>query len=46
MSLVCTVLSYGLKAAPADLLYLLRRPGLLARSLIAVFVVMPWLRCS
>ena len=46
ISLVCTVLSYGLKAAPADLLYLLRRPGLLARSLIAVFVVMPWLRCS
>lgn len=41
ISLVCTVLSYGLNAAPADLMYLLRRPSLLARSLIAIVVVMP-----
>jgi BASS family bile acid:Na+ symporter len=36
-----TVFTFGLKATPVDLLYLLRRPGLLARSLLSVFVIMP-----
>ncbi|HME49300.1 membrane transporter protein [Mycobacterium sp.] len=41
ISVVCTVMGFGLKATFADLLYLLRLPSLLARSLMAVFVVMP-----
>ncbi len=41
VSLAGIVFSYGLRADFADLLHLLRRPGLLARSLIAVLVVMP-----
>jgi BASS family bile acid:Na+ symporter len=43
ISIFATVLSFGLKATPDDLLYVVRRPGLLARSLIAMFVVMPLL---
>src|SRR5262245_52730942 len=41
ISVVFTVFSYGLKTTAADLLYDLKRPWLLARSLIAVFVIMP-----
>jgi BASS family bile acid:Na+ symporter len=41
VSILCTVLGFGLKAAPSDLLYLVQHPGLLLRSLLAVFVVMP-----
>ena len=41
VSIVCTVFGFGLKTTIDDLLYLIRRPGLLARSLLAVFVVMP-----
>jgi BASS family bile acid:Na+ symporter len=41
VSIICTVFGFGLKATPDDLLYVLRRPGLLARSLIAMFLVMP-----
>jgi BASS family bile acid:Na+ symporter len=41
LSIVCTVFGFGLKATFADLLYVLRRPALLARSLLAVFVAMP-----
>ena len=41
ISLLSTVFDFGLKASSADLLYLIRRPRLLARSLIAIFVVMP-----
>ncbi len=41
VSILSTVFALGLKAAPGDLLYLVRRPGLLARSLLAVFVIMP-----
>jgi bile acid:Na+ symporter, BASS family len=41
VSILSTVLSIGLNATTTDLLYLLRRPGLLARSLLAVFVIMP-----
>lgn len=41
ISIICTVFGFGLKATLGDLLYVLRRPGLLARSLIAMFLVMP-----
>ena len=41
VSVVCTVVGFGLKTTPHDLSYLIRRPGLLARSLLAMFVVMP-----
>ncbi len=41
VSVISIVFGFGLKATPDDLLYVLRRPGLLARSLIAVFLVMP-----
>lgn len=41
VSIIFTVFGFGLKATPHDLLYVLRRPGLLARSLIAMFLVMP-----
>src|SRR5262245_33060127 len=36
-----TVFSYGLQATRDDLLYLLHRPGLLCRSLLAMLVVVP-----
>ena len=41
VSVVCLVFGFGLKTTPDDLSYLIRRPGLLVRSLLAVFVVMP-----
>jgi BASS family bile acid:Na+ symporter len=40
-SILLTVFSLGLKTTTRDLTSLLQRPGLLARSLVAVFVVMP-----
>ncbi|QTC90236.1 bile acid:sodium symporter family protein [Brevundimonas goettingensis] len=39
LSLAGLVLTVGLKAAPGDLLYVLRRPGLLARSVVAVIFI-------
>ena len=41
LSIVCTVLGFGLHATRTDLLYLWQRPKLLVRSLFAVMVVMP-----
>jgi BASS family bile acid:Na+ symporter len=41
ISIIATVLSFGLNTTLADLTYLLRRPWLLARALLAVFVIMP-----
>jgi bile acid:Na+ symporter, BASS family len=41
VSIMCTVFGFGLNATSQDLLYLVRRPGLLARSLLSVFVIMP-----
>lgn len=41
VSLFVLVFGYGLRAEFTDLSYLFRRPALLARSLIAVLVVMP-----
>ncbi len=40
-SILSTVFGFGLKATPDDLSYLIRRPRLLVRSLLAVFVIMP-----
>ena len=40
-SIILTVFGFGLQATMADVLYLWRRPSLLARSLVAMFVVMP-----
>ena len=41
VSILSTVFGFGLRATSRDLLYLGRRPGLLLRSVIAVFVIMP-----
>lgn len=41
VSIIATVFGFGLKATPADLTYLVRRPALLFRSILAVFVIMP-----
>jgi len=41
ISIVCTVFGFGLQTRLDDLLYLVRQPGLLVRSLISVFVIMP-----
>lgn len=40
-SIVGTVFGYGLQATKEDALHLVRHPGLLARSTIAMFVAMP-----
>ena len=40
-SIVMTVFSFGLRTAPDDVLYVGRRPWLLTRSLVAMFVIMP-----
>ncbi len=40
-SVLLIVFGFGLQASGRDLLYLFRRPSLLARSLVAMFVVMP-----
>ena len=41
VSVVTTVFGFALHATLNDLLYLVRRPGLLVRSLLSVFVIMP-----
>lgn len=41
VAILGTVLGFGLRARLVDLTYLLRQPGLLLRSLLAMFVVMP-----
>ena len=41
LSVFLTVLGMGLAATWADVTYLLRKPGLLARSFLSMFVVMP-----
>jgi BASS family bile acid:Na+ symporter len=41
VSILAMVFSFGLKTGVHDLLYLTRRPGLLVRSVLAMFVVMP-----
>jgi bile acid:Na+ symporter, BASS family len=41
VSIVLTVFGFGLQATLDEVLYLLRRPSLLVRSLLAMFLVMP-----
>jgi bile acid:Na+ symporter, BASS family len=41
VSIIATVFGFGLKATFDDALFLVRNPGLLARSLLAMFVVLP-----
>jgi BASS family bile acid:Na+ symporter len=41
VSIIATVFGFGLKATFDDVLFLVRNPVLLARSLLAMFVVMP-----
>jgi BASS family bile acid:Na+ symporter len=41
VSILLIVFSFGLQATSRDLLYVIRRPGLLGRSLLAMFFVMP-----
>lgn len=40
-SIVMTVFSFGLRTVPYDVLDVVRRPWLLTRSLVAMFVIMP-----
>ena len=46
VSILLIVFSFGLQATSRELLYLIRRPGLLGRSLLAMFVVMPMVAVS
>jgi BASS family bile acid:Na+ symporter len=41
LSILCTVFGFGLRATLDDVLFLLRRPALLGRSLLAMFVLVP-----
>jgi len=41
VSILLTVFGFGLQTTLHDLQYLIRRPGLLVRSLLAMFVIMP-----
>jgi bile acid:Na+ symporter, BASS family len=41
VSILSTVFGFGLNTTHGDLQYVARRPGLLARALLAVFVIMP-----
>ena len=41
VSILMTVFSFGLRATPRDILGVLRTPSLLARALVALFVIMP-----
>ncbi len=43
VAIIATVFGFGLRATLDDVLYVLRRPGLLIRSFLAVLVVMPML---
>jgi BASS family bile acid:Na+ symporter len=41
VSILCAVFGFGLKTTYGDMLYLVQRPGLFVRSILAVFVIMP-----
>ena len=41
ISILLTVFGFGLRASVGDVFYVLRNPGLLVRSLLAMFVIMP-----
>jgi BASS family bile acid:Na+ symporter len=40
-SIILTVFGFGLRTTPSDVLYVVRRPLLLGKSLVAMFVIMP-----
>ncbi|MEJ8846346.1 hypothetical protein [Variovorax rhizosphaerae] len=40
-SIIVTVFGFGLRATMEDVMYVFKRPGLLLRSLLAMFVIMP-----
>ena len=40
-SIFLTVFTFGLEAAWSDLVFVVRRPGLLARSMLALYVILP-----
>jgi len=40
-SIMVTIFGFGLAATKDDLLYVVSRPGLFGRSVLAMFVVMP-----
>lgn len=40
-SILMTVFGFGLQATPDDVLYVVRRPSLLGRSFVAMFLIMP-----
>ena len=41
VSILTTVFGFGLRTTVSDVMYLVRRPSLLGRSLVAMFVIMP-----
>src|SRR5262245_18561028 len=41
LSIFATVFGFGLKTTTEDMLCMIRRPSVLARSLVAMFVIMP-----
>jgi bile acid:Na+ symporter, BASS family len=41
LSILATVFGFGLRATVKDVLYLIRNPSLLGRSVVAMFVIMP-----
>ena len=41
ISIILSVLAIGLKATPGDLGYLFRRPALLGRAVLAMYIIMP-----
>jgi BASS family bile acid:Na+ symporter len=43
VSVIAMVFGFGLKATPYDLTFLIRHPGILGRSLLAMFILMPLL---
>ena len=46
ISLLLTALAYGLKASPADFLYVFRNPGQMLRSILAMNIIMPAIAIS
>src|SRR5215217_6448142 len=41
ISVFLTVMSYGMQSNPADVFYVIRRPGYLLRAMLSMFVIMP-----
>ena len=45
ISIFITVLSLGMRASLSDIAHLFRRPGLLLRALVSIFVIMTRAHC-